>query len=88
MRLLLLLLAACAVGAAEDPHLARLRQAAQLQNAGRLSEAVPIYEDVLRQVDAHLRAVDGHLPRGLAHGAPGEHAQQRGPGKSPRDQSS
>ena len=30
-----LLLAVCAVGAAEDPHLARLRQAAQLQNAGR-----------------------------------------------------
>ena len=40
------LLLAAALRAAEDPHLARLRQAAQLQNDGRLSEAVPIYEDV------------------------------------------
>ena len=36
--------------AARGPHLARLRQATQLQNDGRLSEAVPIYEDVLRPV--------------------------------------
>mgnify|MGYP001181724001 CR=1 FL=1 len=41
---------AAALWGAEDPHLAQLRQAAQLQNDGRLSEAVPIYEDVLRQV--------------------------------------
>ena len=63
----LLLAAVCA--AAEDPHLARLRQAAQLQNEGRLSEAVPIYEDELRQVPQHPDAL--HLS-GLAALAAGD----------------
>ena len=68
----LLLAAVCA--AAEDPHLARLRQAAQLQNEGRLSEAVPIYEAVLRQVPSHPDAL--HLS-GLAALAAGDAAKAK-----------
>ena len=68
------LLLAAAVRAAEDLHLARLRQAAQLQNDGRLSEAVPIYEDVLRQVPAHPDAL--HLS-GLAALAAGDAAKAK-----------
>ena len=63
------LLLAAALCAAEDPHLARLRLAALLPNEGRLAEAVPIYEDGLRQVPQHPDAL--HLS-GLAALAAGK----------------